>query len=86
MSAAEEVKSEKPKSLNKPIRKRVKKFGKMTTRKIAKIQSRSSLVPDTPFIDNSHFPFLEEFEDKWEVIRDEVKEVLKHRNDIPGFE
>ncbi len=86
MSAAEEVKSEKPKSLNKPIRKRVKKFGKMTTRKIAKIQSRSSLVPDTPFIDNSHFPFLEEFEDKWEVIRDEVKEVLKHRDDIPGFE
>ena len=86
MSAADEIKSEKPASLNKPIRKRVKKFGKKMTRKIASIQSRSSLVPDTPFIDNSHFPFLAEFEDKWEVIRDEVKEVLKHRDDIPGFE
>ncbi len=67
MSAADDIKSEKPASLNKPIRKRVKKFGKKMTRKIASIQSRSSLVPDTPFIDNSHFPFLKEFEDKWEV-------------------
>ena len=74
MSAADEMKPAKPASLNKPIRKRVKKFGKMMTRKIASIQSRSSLVPDTPFIDNSHFPFLQEFEDKWEIIRDEVKE------------
>ena len=86
MSAAEEIKTKKPETLNRPLRKRVKKFGKMMTRKIAKIQSRSSLVPDTPFIGNEHFPFLKEFEDNWEQIRNEAQEILKHRDAIPGFE
>ena len=72
MSAAEEIKSKKPETLNRPLRKRVKKFGKRMTRKIAGIQSRASLVPDTPFIGNEHFPFLKEFEDRWEEIRDEA--------------
>ncbi|MGB0504637.1 MAG: aspartyl/asparaginyl beta-hydroxylase domain-containing protein [Pikeienuella sp.] len=86
MSTAEQPKTEKPASLNKPLRKRVKKFGKRMTRRIAGFQSRMSTVPDTPFIGNEHFPFLKEFEDKWEVMAEEVREVLKHRDAIPGFE
>ena len=86
MSAAEDVKSKKPESLNRPLRKRIKKFGKRMTRRIAGVQSRNSLVPDTPFIDNSHFPFLQEYEDRWEEIRDEARQILKHREAIPGFE
>ena len=86
MSTAEEIKPEKPATLKKPLRRRVKKFGKKMTRKIAHLQSRASLVPDTPFIGNEHFPFLAEFEDRWEEIAEEARGVLKHRDAIPGFE
>lgn len=77
---------DKPATLKKPMRKRVKKFGKRMTRRIAGFQARMGLVPDTPFIGNEHFPFLQQFEDNWEIMRDEALEVLKHRDAIPGFE
>lgn len=86
MAKADEIKTDKPASLNKPVRKFVKRTGKKAMRLVARIQSRASTVPDTPFIGNEHFPFLKEFEDRWEVMRDEVREVLKHRDAIPGFE
>ncbi len=76
----------KPATLERPIRKRVKKFGKKAMRWAAKVQSNQGLVPDTPFVENKHFPFLTEFEDKWETMRDEVIGILKHREAIPGFE
>lgn len=76
----------KPQTLNRPLRKFVKRSGKKAMRWVAQFQSRQSLVPDTPFIDSAHFPFLAEFEEKWEVMRDEVREILKFSDDIPGFE
>lgn len=78
--------AKKPESLNKPLRKKVKRFGKKAMRWAAGFQSRQGLVPDTPFIDTEHFPFLKEFEEKSEVITAEVREILKHREAIPGFE
>ena len=77
---------EKPKNLKNPRRAMVKKAGKKLVRKIAVFQSRQSRVPDTPKIENHHFPFLKEFTDNWEIIRDEAKEVLKFREAIPGFQ
>jgi beta-hydroxylase len=76
----------KPETLKGPVRSRVKKYGKQLTRWIAAYQSRQSLVPNTPFVDNGHFPFLKEFEDRWEEIQAEVREVLKFREHIPGFQ
>jgi beta-hydroxylase len=76
----------KPKALKGPVRRRVKRYGKRLTRWISAYQSRQSLVPDTPFVDNGHFPFLKEFEDRWEEIQAEVREVLKFREHIPGFQ
>ena len=75
-----------PESLNHPIRRRVKKFGKWLTRKIARIQSNASTVPTTPFLDPTIFPFLKEFEDRWEDIAEETREVLKFRETIPAFQ
>lgn len=86
MSNANDQPIDKPKSLNRPFRKLVKRSGKKAMRWAAKVLSKEGLVPDTPFIDNSHFPFLQEFEEKWEVMRDEVRQILKHREAIPGFE
>lgn len=76
----------KPDSLNKTKRKFVKRFGKRVMRWAADFQSRQGLVPDTPFIDKSHFPFLEEFEEKSDIITQEVRGILEHREAIPGFE
>ncbi|MDT8344123.1 MAG: aspartyl/asparaginyl beta-hydroxylase domain-containing protein, partial [Thermohalobaculum sp.] len=76
----------KPATLTNPLRKRVKRLGKKLTRWMATIQSRDSLVPDTPFIDSAHFPFLREFEDRWHEITAEAREILKFREAIPAFQ
>ena len=75
----------KPATLKRPLRRRVKRYGKRLTRWVAAYQARQGLVPDTPFVGNEHFPFLKEFEDRWEEIRAEVREVLKFRDILPGF-
>lgn len=77
---------EKPEHLKKSRRAFVKRNGKKLVRKIASFQSKQSVVPDTPKIDNSYFPFLSEFTDNWETIQAEAKEVLKFRDAIPAFQ
>lgn len=77
---------EKPAHLNKGRRAFIKKNGKRAMRAVANIQSKSSKVPDTPKIANGHFDFLDLFTDNWEIIRDEAREVLKFREQIPGFQ
>lgn len=76
----------KPATLRRPLRRFVKRNGKKIMRRVARFQSRQGLVPDTPFLDTAHFPFLTEFEKRWETIRDEVAGILRNRDDIPGFE
>ena len=76
----------KPATLKRPLRRRVKRYGKRLTRWVAAYQARQGLVPDTPFVGNEHFPFLKEFEDRWEEIQAEVREVLKFRAQLPGFQ
>ena len=86
MVMADMAKKQKPKTLKSPMRRRVKRFGKRLTRWVSAYQARQGLVPDTPFVDTAYFPFLKEFEDRWEDIRDEVHGVLKFREHIPGFQ
>jgi beta-hydroxylase len=86
MTSANAPQPTKPKTLNRPMRKFVKRRGKKAMRWASRFQSKQSLVPDTPFIDASLFPFLAEFEDKWQGMHDEVIEILKNSDDIPGFE
>lgn len=76
----------KPATLKNPIRKRVKRLGKKLTRWMAAYQARQSLVPNTPFIGNEHFPHLGEFEDRWREIEAEAREILKFRDAIPAFQ
>ena len=77
---------DKPAHLNRPLRKFVKKTGKKLVRAIAGVQSRASLVPDTPKLDNDHFDFLGPFVENWETIRTEAEAILQFRDDIPGFQ
>ena len=76
----------KPATLKGPVRRQVKRYGKRLTRWVAAYQARQGLVADAPFFDIGHFPFLKEFEDRWEEIQAEVREVLKFRAQIPGFQ
>lgn len=72
--------------LKKQRRRRVKRFGKNVIRGLAGFIGRQSLVGDVPVLDNSHFPFLQQFSDNWPAIRAEVTEILKHRDQIPLFQ
>ena len=76
---------QKPDTLKKPVRAFVKKNGKKLVRGIAGVQSGASLVPDTPKIDNSHFPWLSAFTENWEAIRSEAEAVMAFKDDIPAF-
>jgi beta-hydroxylase len=78
--------SNKPEHLRRPMRRRVKKFGKRIMRRVALYQARQSLVPDAPFLETGLFPFLKEFEDRWHEMRDEAAEIVKLREHIPGFQ
>ncbi len=79
-------KIEKPAHLKKGRRAFIKKNGKKLMRAVATYQGKSSKVPDTPKISNEHFDFLGAFVENWESIRDEAREVLKFRDEIPGFQ
>ena len=84
--ASSPEKVEKPAHLKKGRRAFIKKNGKKLMRAVANVQGKSSKVPDTPKISNDHFDFLNMFVENWEVIRDEAREVLKFREEIPGFQ
>jgi len=81
-----ESRPRRPQSLSHPLRRRVKKWGKRLTRAMARHQARASLVPDAPFLDPALFPALEPVRARWPEIAAEAREVLKHREAIPGFQ
>jgi beta-hydroxylase len=67
-------------------RKRIKKTGKQFIRKLADFLGRQSTVGDAPVLDMKHFGFLKTFPENWQGIRDEVREILKHREAVPLFQ
>jgi ornithine lipid ester-linked acyl 2-hydroxylase len=60
--------------------------GEKFTRVVGRFFSSQSLVEDTPFLKNADYPFLQMFAENWEKIRDEVRVILKNRDDIPAFQ
>jgi ornithine lipid ester-linked acyl 2-hydroxylase len=64
----------------------VYRAGEKFTRRVTTYFSSQSLVPDTPYLENGLFPFLQNFTDNWEKIRDEAQEILKSREAIPAFQ
>src|SRR5207237_8656102 len=75
-----------PERLKKERRKRVKRMGKKLTTLLGRFLATQSLVGNEPVLDNAPFPFLDAFTRNWEKIRDEVTEILKHREAIPAFQ
>ena len=67
-------------------RRLIKQTGKTFIRSMSEFLGRQSLVPDTPVLDPSQFAFTQTLEANWEVIRDEARGILKHRDSIPSFD
>jgi beta-hydroxylase len=53
---------------------------------IDRLIARASLVPTTTFLPTDTFPWVRRLEDNWKVIRAELDEVLKFRDDLPNFQ
>ena len=77
-----EPKPAKPKTLKSPLRRRVKRYGKRLTRWVSAYLSRQGLVPDTPFVDTAHFPFLKDFEARFEAATRRASENLEKLSDL----
>lgn len=61
------------------------KAGKRFLRWNGRFQSRHSLVPTTPQINNSEFDWVDKLEAAWPDIRSELEQLLKSPDDIPSF-
>ncbi|MGI9482557.1 MAG: aspartyl/asparaginyl beta-hydroxylase domain-containing protein, partial [Hyphomicrobiales bacterium] len=64
---------------------RVRWAGKHIIRTLSQFLRRQSTFEDAPVLDHAQFPGLKAFPENWETIRDEVQEILKHRDAIPLF-
>jgi ornithine lipid ester-linked acyl 2-hydroxylase len=67
-------------------RRTIKKKGKALIRGLANFLGRQSLVGDQPIIDHKQFPALQAFEERWQDIHAELRDILLHRNAIPLFQ
>lgn len=72
--------------LRKKRRYAIKRLGKRTIYALSNTIARQSLVGDEPILDRRQFGFLDPFERDWEIIREEVREILKHREAVPFFQ
>ncbi len=74
------------KTAAKPMhQKLLRKVGGKFRRTIAGLQSRQSLIGDTPVLPASHFPEFAVLEENWRDVLSEVKEILKFREAVPRF-
>jgi aspartyl/asparaginyl beta-hydroxylase (cupin superfamily) len=82
--------SNAPKTFQQRFRKArrdtVKRFGRRLIRRLASFLGSQSKVDDVPVLDSAHFPFLTNFTDNWQTVRDEVSQILKYREAIPLFQ
>lgn len=68
------------------LRKLSMKYGRKLLGQIQQGIGRASLVGDQPFFAREHFPWAAELEKNWHVIREELDEILTHREDLPNFQ
>ena len=52
---------------------------------VESINFKYSIKGDKPIYTNDEFPWANEIEAEWELIRKELDEVMKSREDLPNF-
>jgi beta-hydroxylase len=68
------------------FRKLILRNGRKLLQQVQKGIGRASLIGDQPFFGREHFPWAKHIEDNWHIIREELDEILKHRDDLPNFQ
>lgn len=74
-----------PERYTRPKQTRLVRFGKSIRDPVNRWFARQSLIGDDSLLDPGEFPVLAELEDKWEIVRDEMRPLLDEREGIPAF-
>lgn len=64
----------------------VKNIGGKALWSIEKIMEKYSKVPTTPFLDPGQFEWTKNLEENWQLMRQELDEILKNKEAIPNFQ
>ncbi len=64
------------------LRKPVMKYGRKLLHQVHKGIGRASLVGDAPFFSPAQFPWAQELEKNWRVIREELDQVLERSHEV----
>lgn len=64
----------------------VKDWGGKALWTIEKVMERYSEVPTTPFLDPAQFQWTKVLEDNWQIMREEVDQILENKEAIPNFQ
>lgn len=67
-------------------RKFVKDLGGKVLWNLENMMNRFSKVPTTPILDSRQFEWTEGLEENWNLIREELDVILKHKETIPSFQ
>ena len=60
--------------------------GRRIIGQIQKLMGRYSLIGDHEFFGAENFPWSREVEENWRDIREELDQVMQHREDLPNFQ
>lgn len=63
-----------------------KRYGGKLLRQLEKLIANASTVPNQPFYDPHMFDWVEKLENNWQVMREEVDEILRISDVLPSFQ
>lgn len=61
-------------------------FGEKMIWQLEKLIPRYSLIGDSPFFERKQFSWVPEVETNWKLIRQELDEILKYKEELPNFQ
>lgn len=62
------------------------RVGATLVRSLERLLARASLIPNTPFLEASQFPWVRTLEEQWPVIRRELDAILPRQAELPNFQ
>lgn len=62
------------------------RVGAKLVRSLEQLLARASLIPNTPFLDPSQFPWVRTLEESWPAIRVELDAIMPRQAELPNFQ
>jgi ornithine lipid ester-linked acyl 2-hydroxylase len=62
------------------------RVGAKVVRSLERLLARTSLIPNTPFLDPALFPWVRTLEDNWPAIRRELDAIMPRQAELPNFQ